>query len=549
MCVCQVLDGQAGERLLVKVPPHSSRRPRAETTSVGNVSVAEFHQPSSPHAHKRYRYTHTYDGMNRLLQATYARWNGTSYTNANDFNVPRIRYDKSGNITQMHRFQEVGASGDYFEFLKEDAMGIAPSPSNRVLTVRTMAEYEVKAEFAYDRNGNVRSMWGIYGNATITYNRQNLPLQHTSGGTTTNYRYDSAGLRVAEITGTTANDTYYIRGLGGAVLAAYNGSGVARYHNILGPDGRVIGRREGAAKRLYVTDHLGTTRAVLNETGTVIEVRDYDPYGLEMNGRGWVSGAATKEGFTGHHYDRSTGLVYAGARYYLPGIGRWMAVDPLASEFPGWSPYNYAYNNPHRFVDPDGRASVACCRTASERASGFGQSLFSFVEGIFGGTPQQVRQAEAHRAQVAHAVASNIVTTGQQVADGTSNLAVNASAAMGVGALVVPHPAAKAVSASGAGVMGTTALVAEGAGVGFAAGEVALNPESAEARSNLSNRLQRMAVGYVVGYTAARMFVRYTASGSGTRTPAISGAEVVTSIVAGEAAVTVYDSLRDREDN
>jgi RHS repeat-associated protein len=201
-------------------------------------------------------------------------------------------------------------------------------------------------------------MWGIYGNATLTYNRQNLPLQHTSGGAATNYRYDSAGLRVAEITGTTANETYYIRGLGGAVLAAYNGSGVARYHNILAPDGRVIGRREGSAKRLYVTDHLGTTRAVINETGTVVESRDYDPYGLEMNGRGWVSGAATKEGFTGHHYDRSTGLVYAGARYYLPGIGRWMAVDPLAEGYPGWSPYNYVLNNPLRYTDPTGECPV-----------------------------------------------------------------------------------------------------------------------------------------------------------------------------------------------
>jgi hypothetical protein len=105
--------------------------------------VAEFHQPSSPHAHKRYRYTHTYDGMNRLL--------GTSYSNANDFNVPRILYDKTGTITQMHRFQEVGAPGDYFEFLKEDAMGFAPSPSNRLLIVRTMGEYEVKAE-----RGNLR---------------------------------------------------------------------------------------------------------------------------------------------------------------------------------------------------------------------------------------------------------------------------------------------------------------------------------------------------------------------------------------------------------
>lgn len=36
---------------------------------------------------------------------------------------------------------------------------------------------------------------------------------------------------------------------------------------------------------------------------------------------------------------------------------RWLSVDPLAEEFPSWSPYTFSYNNPIRYVDPDGRAA------------------------------------------------------------------------------------------------------------------------------------------------------------------------------------------------
>lgn len=46
-----------------------------------------------------------------------------------------------------------------------------------------------------------------------------------------------------------------------------------------------------------------------------------------------------------------------GARMYMPNLGRWGVVDPLAEKFPSWSPYNYVENNPLKNVDPSGMAT------------------------------------------------------------------------------------------------------------------------------------------------------------------------------------------------
>ena len=55
--------------------------------------------------------------------------------------------------------------------------------------------------------------------------------------------------------------------------------------------------------------------------------------------------------------DTQTGYYYYGARYYDPGTSIFLSVDPLAEDYPNWTPYHYVHNNPINLVDPTGMSA------------------------------------------------------------------------------------------------------------------------------------------------------------------------------------------------
>jgi RHS repeat-associated protein len=101
-----------------------------------------------------------------------------------------------------------------------------------------------------------------------------------------------------------------------------------------------------------ITDHLGSTRVVLDQNGNVDSWSDYYPFGKEA--RGSSTANRPKEQFTGKERDSEIGLDYFGARYYNAEIARWISVDALSGKYPSLTPYNYTANNPVFFVDPNG---------------------------------------------------------------------------------------------------------------------------------------------------------------------------------------------------
>ena len=106
-------------------------------------------------------------------------------------------------------------------------------------------------------------------------------------------------------------------------------------------------------KTIIHTDHLGSPIMGRSMDGETLWERHYEPYGAQDQ----APDDSASPGYTGHLEERDSGLVYAGARWYDPRIGRFMSPDPVGfsvSNPASFNRYAYANNNPVNYFDPFG---------------------------------------------------------------------------------------------------------------------------------------------------------------------------------------------------
>ncbi len=207
----------------------------------------------------------------------------------------------------------------------------------------------------YDGAGNLLSLAGVGAlsydgeNRLTSYDNNVASLQERGA-----YAYDGLGQRVKRTTtiGGTSETTVYVYDAFGQLAAEYSS----------------VAPVVGSGGTFYRTeDHLGSTRLVTKQDKSVVECRDFFPFGERigsgLNGRSLTcyggTGGALAQQFTGQERDKESSLDYFGARYYSARLGRFTGVDPAnAGADPlvpqSWNGYAYAINNPLAFIDPTG---------------------------------------------------------------------------------------------------------------------------------------------------------------------------------------------------
>ncbi len=269
--------------------------------------------------------TYTYDAASQLTAITY-KSGGTTIGDLT------YTYDAAGN--RIKTGGSVARSG-----LPPALTTVSYNANNQQTTFGTNT-------LTYDLDGNLATVTDSGTTQTNTWNVRNQLTGISVTGFSASFTYDSFGRRTGKtINGTTTNFVY--DGLnpvqeksGGAVTAnLLTGLGIDEFFT----------RTDGGGVSALLTDALGSTVALGDNTGTVQTQYTYEPFGYTAQ-----TGAANTNSYKYTGREDDSGLYYYRARYYHPRLQRFIAEDPMG--FGGGDANYYAYvgNSPLILIDPLG---------------------------------------------------------------------------------------------------------------------------------------------------------------------------------------------------
>jgi RHS repeat-associated protein len=262
-----------------------------------------------------------------------------------------VNYDKSGNITQLQKNGKMGGSFGMMDNLSYTYNG------NRLTSVNDAVSGDHEVDFVkrgsggytYWENGALKSDENEQI-TNITYNTfLNQPEQVTlSDGSWIKHIYDGSGTLIK----TEYSTGEYWEFTPGIVFK--NGA----FYQMVTPEGRAIYEGETWKLEFDYKDHTGNTRASFKADGNRLvqtAKTDTDPWGVILR-TGQENSLQNRYEMQGHEREKTFNLnrINFGARTYNPTIGRFDRTDRFSEKYTSLSSYQYAANNPIRYIDING---------------------------------------------------------------------------------------------------------------------------------------------------------------------------------------------------
>ena len=282
-----------------------------------------------------------YDALSRLTELNVGTPSTLTQTN-NQSLIQKYNYDAVGNRTSTKTIMQTGIQ----------TVNYASNSINGYTQVGNRA-------MQYDGNGNLVND-GIH---TYQYDYANRLVSVDNGATAT-YIYDPLGRRIRKTNGRNWTTDYFYAGrqmIESTSTTKSNNNTITQsttdyVYSPLTDDVLMVWR--GDDKYYFHKNRLGSTVAVTNASGAVVERYSYDVFGAPKffapNGAERASSVIGNDIlFVGREYDRETGLYYFRARYVSPSTGQFLQQDPLLY-VDGYNLYAYVGNNPTNYVDPTG---------------------------------------------------------------------------------------------------------------------------------------------------------------------------------------------------
>jgi len=261
-----------------------------------------------------------YDSASRLTSLTYK----LAATTLGDL---QYTYDPAGNRS--------GVAGSWARSsLPQPVAAATYNANNQQLTFGGQT-------LTYDLNGNLTGD----GTSTYTWTARNQ-LAAISGPVPASFVYDGAGRRMRKGINGTVTDFLYD---GVNPIQEVSGAAAASLLPGLGIDEYFV-RTDTDRASVLLTDALGSTVALTDAAGVVQTQYTYEPFGQAAT----TGGASPNPSqYTGREND-GTGVYYYRARYYHPGLQRFISEDPVGFLGGDVNLYGYVGGNPLSFVDPSG---------------------------------------------------------------------------------------------------------------------------------------------------------------------------------------------------